>query len=265
MNGYEKTYEVLAPRLRGCDFEKAAADLGLLYDAGGSVRVDFLRRHYRIDETGVYETETQDKGTDTLYCENKTACLPPWLCQDRGTIPLSRQSKTEEASPRLETEKPSSCLAGKSSTDSDSDVNRKSVLIYYLTSGGRGEPVYQFKLLHNFAQGIFSGGGGSNWMSAPLRKTFSGDPYGSERFSRAMAALGAGPVAAKAGATSVWAYLLLPKMPVEIYFYEADDEFPCEVKVMYDSTALCFVPFETLAVLHGCLLNEIKRASLAET
>jgi hypothetical protein len=77
-----------------------------------------------------------------------------------------------------------------------------------------------------------------------------------------MAALGASPVAAKAGATSVWSYLLLPKMPVEIFFYEADEEFPCDVKVMYDSTALRFVPFETLAVLHGCLLNEIKRASL---
>jgi hypothetical protein len=233
MNGYEKTYEVLVPRLYGCDFEKAAADLGLLYDADGSVRVDFLRRHYRIDETGVYETETQekqDKGTDTLSCEDKTECLSP-------------------------------CLAGKSSTDSDSDVNRKSVLIYYLTSGGRGEPVYQFKLLHNFAQGIFSGGGGADWMSAPLRKTFSEGADGPDRFFRAMAVLGASPVAAKASATSVWSYLLLPKMPVEIYFYKADEEFACDVKVMYDSTALHFVPLETLAVLHGCLLNEIKRAA----
>jgi hypothetical protein len=144
-------------------------------------------------------------------------------------------------------------------------VNRKSVLIYYLTSGGCGEPVYQFQLLHNFAQGIFAGGGGASWMSAPLRETFSEGASGTDKFAGAMSALGASAEAPKAGATSVWSYLLLPKMPVEIYFYEADEEFPCDVKVMYDSTALRFVPFETLAVLNGCLLHEIKRASLAET
>ena len=213
LNGYEKTYEVLVPRLSGCDFIKAAGELGLVYKAG-SVHVDFLLRHYAIDESGVYETD----------------------------------ERINES---------------KSSTDRDSDVNRKSVLIYYLTWGGQGEPVYQFRLFHSFAQGIFSGGSvEKNWMSASLRKILSDGGDGNIRFAQAMSVLGAIQQPATGGATSVWSYSLLPKMPVEIYYYEADDEFPCEVKVMYDRTALNFVPFETLGVLGSCLHNEIKRILL---
>lgn len=213
LNGYEKTYEVLVPRLSGCDFIKVAEELGLVYK-DGLVHVDFLLRHYVIDENGVRETgEVIDEST--------------------------------------------------SPTDRDSDVNRKSVLIYYLTWGGRGEPVYQFKLFHSFSQGIFSGGAvEKNWMSASLRRILSDGGDGAVRFTQAMSVLGADRKPATGGATSVWSYLLLPKMPVEIYYYEADEEFPCEVKVMYDSTALNFVPFETLGVLGSCLHNEIKRILL---
>jgi hypothetical protein len=144
--------------------------------------------------------------------------------------------------------------------ESDGDFNRKSVLIYYLTSGGRGEPFYQFKLLHHFSEGVFSGDrGNSNWMSDPLQKVFG--EY-TEKFVKAMQVLGAEQQESKAGATSVWSYQLLPKMPIEIYFYEEDEEFSCETKIMYDGTALKFVPFETLAVLNGCLISEIK--SIAE-
>jgi hypothetical protein len=157
--------------------------------------------------------------------------------------------------------------------NSDGDFNRKSVLIYYLTSGGRGEPYHQFKLLHHFSDGVFSGDrGNTNWMSNPLRKVFSeavdpatplrsaqDDVQGVKRFAATMQALGAEEQETKAGATSVWSYRLLPKMPIEIYFYEEDEEFPCETKIMYDGTALNFVPFETLAVLNGCLVGEIKK------
>ena len=210
LNGYEKTYEVLVPRLAGCDFERAAKDLGLVYK-DGIVHADFLLRHYTIDETGVHEA-------------------------------LGTPDET------------------KTPTDSDSDVNRKSVLIYYLTWGGKGEPLYQFKLFHSFSQGIFSGGATeTNWMSASLRRILSDGGNGAERFEAAMKVFGATQKPTTGGATSIWSYQVLPKIPVEIYYYDADEEFPCEVKVMYDRTALNFVPFETLGVLGSCLHNEIKR------
>ena len=219
LNGYEKTYEVLVPRLSGCDFERAAADLGLMYK-DGIVHVDFLLRHYTIDETGVHEIESTN---ETYERANET----------------------------------------KSTTDSDSDVNRKSVLIYYLTWGGRGEPAYQFKLFHSFSHGIFSGGATeTNWMSASLRRILSEGGDGATRFEETMNVFGATQKPVTGGATSIWSYQVLPKIPVEIYYYEADEEFPCEVKVMYDSTALNFVPFETLGVLGSCLHNEIKRTLL---
>jgi hypothetical protein len=61
----------------------------------------------------------------------------------------------------------------------------------------------------------------------------------------------------RGGANSIWLYWLLPKMPVEIYYYDADEEYPCMVKFKYDKTALTFVPFETLVVMNSCLIKEI--------
>jgi hypothetical protein len=265
-SGYELTYYNLIPRLADCDFATVASQLGLSVLPDGKIPIIFLRREYLIGHDGVVDIN--------------------------------------------------------GGGESDCDFNRKSILIYYLTSGGRGEPFYQFKLLHHFSDGVFSGDrGNTNWMSDPLRKVFSEavDPAtplrsaqddvqgveiagqarndacgverfaattlacgaarfaattlacgaarfattmltcGAERFVATMKELGAEQQESKAGATSVWSYQLLPKMPIEIYFYEEDDEFPCETKIMYDGTALNFVPFETLAVLNGCLISEIKR------
>ncbi|MDR3161466.1 MAG: DUF3786 domain-containing protein [Spirochaetaceae bacterium] len=50
---------------------------------------------------------------------------------------------------------------------------------------------------------------------------------------------------------------LLPRMPVKVVHYEADEEFPCEVKIFYDKTALNFLDFEPLAVLNGCFINAL--------
>jgi hypothetical protein len=78
-----------------------------------------------------------------------------------------------------------------------------------------------------------------------------------------MAVLGATEGAAKASADASFFYPLLPKLPVQIDYYAADDEFPCEVKFLYDRRALDFLPFETLAVAGGCLVGEI--AHIART
>jgi len=137
--------------------------------------------------------------------------------------------------------------------DDDAYVNNKSVLIYYLTSGGFGEPQYRYSLLHHFSQGLFSGRQ-DNWMATPLIRKLSGDK---EKFFEAMKRLGARYEGSRSMASHTWHYDALPKIPVEIYFYEADEEFSADVKMMFDDAALRFVPFETLAVLNGCLFKAI--------
>jgi hypothetical protein len=196
-NGYEHTYDVMAPELLRCDFQKVAPQVGLAVDPDGTVHVDFLLRHYIIDHDGVH---------------------------DAGGI-------------------------------GHGDVNRRTVLIYYMITGGHENPLGEYHLLHNFSSGVFSGNNSDvDWMTSPLTRTYGGRQ---ELFEQAMEILGAHSIPAKAAADGTWAYQLLPKMPVEIYYYCEDDEFPCKVEIKFDKTALSFVPFETLAVLNGCLIKEI--------
>ena len=143
------------------------------------------------------------------------------------------------------------------------NINCRGVLIWYLTHGGEHgdglEPAGEFQLLHQFSSGVFTGGGKDlNWMARPLAKLFGGSPQaGLDACRRAMAALGALETAIKAGADASFFYRLLPKLPVRIDYYAADDEFPCEVKFLFDQRSLDFLPFETLAVAGACLIGEI--------
>jgi len=138
-------------------------------------------------------------------------------------------------------------------------INCRGVLIYYLTQGGVGEPAGEFQLLHQFSSGIFTGDGKDlNWMARSLAKIFGGErETGLAACRRAMAILGAEETTASASADASFFYRLLPKLPARIDYYAADDEFPCEVKFLFDQRALDFLPFETLAVAAGCLVGEI--------
>ncbi|MDR3315014.1 MAG: DUF3786 domain-containing protein [Coriobacteriales bacterium] len=139
-----------------------------------------------------------------------------------------------------------------------SHINCRSVLIYYVTWGGKGEPYQRYQQLHQFSGGIFTGGGskerGADWMLSPLTEQFNGKP---ELFEATMEVMGAKRCPASASGVTTWHYLVLPKMPIEIRYYEKDDEFDCEVHILFDQTATQFTPFETLCVLHGCLVSEI--------
>jgi hypothetical protein len=135
------------------------------------------------------------------------------------------------------------------------NVNILSVLVYYAISPGTASPLYDFTLMHNFSQGLFTGARpGDNWMAAPLIREFGGD-YAA--FAAAAGELGMVYGGARAGGEHTWDYLLLPRMPVRAVCYEADDEFPWDVKIFYDKTALNFLDFEPLAVLNGCFINAL--------
>jgi hypothetical protein len=47
----------------------------------------------------------------------------------------------------------------------------------------------------------------------------------------------------------------LPKIPLQIIYYDEDDEFPCEVQILFDKNAARFMEFECLAFLEGCLVR----------
>ena len=133
------------------------------------------------------------------------------------------------------------------------DVNVLSVLIYYAVSVGKVEPLYRFSLLKNFTKGMFSGSEFSlNWMSAPLTRKFSKD-Y--NLFKRTAQKIGMELISEK-NSSHTWLYFLLPKIPIQLVYYEEDDEYPCDIQIMYDLTASDYLEFEPQAFLTGCFIRE---------
>ncbi|HHT9110608.1 MAG TPA: DUF3786 domain-containing protein [Candidatus Brocadiaceae bacterium] len=94
----------------------------------------------------------------------------------------------------------------------------------------------------------------SKWMTDSLGKIFSGD-Y--EKFSETMCRLG-GVFNGKLNSGGYsWLLEVLPKIPIQIVYYDGDDEFPCEVQILFDKNASRFMEFECLAFLEGCLVRAL--------
>ena len=131
------------------------------------------------------------------------------------------------------------------------NVNNRSVLAYYTLSQGVGEPAFSYVPISYFAgPGNYSAN--IKWMTDPLGKTFNGDYV---TFSETMCRLGGvfnGKL--KSGGYS-WLLKALPKIPLQIIYNDGDDEFPCEVQILFDKNASLFMEFECLAFLEGCLVR----------
>ena len=132
------------------------------------------------------------------------------------------------------------------------NVNNRSVLAYYTLSKGVGEPAFSYVPISYFAGTGITFSTNVKWMTDPLGKTFSGNYV---TFSETMCRLGGvfnGKL--KSGGYS-WLLKALPKIPLQIIYYEGDDEFPCEVQILFDKNASRFMEFECLAFLEGCLVR----------
>jgi hypothetical protein len=109
--------------------------------------------------------------------------------------------------------------------------------------------------MHYFTHGLFtSNNSGFDWMIEPLRKEFGTD-Y--QKFHEAALELGMEYAGSRVAGEYTWYYSLLPKIPIKVVYYEADDEFPCEIRIYYDKTVLEFIDFEPLAILNGCFVGAL--------
>jgi hypothetical protein len=132
------------------------------------------------------------------------------------------------------------------------NVNNRSVLAYYLLSKGKGEPAYSYVPINNLTGVAITSSTNTKWITDQLGKTFSED-YAT--FSETICRLGGvfnGKL--KSGGYS-WLLEALPKILLQIVYYERDDEFPCEVQILFDKNASSFLEFECLAFLEGCLVR----------
>lgn len=133
------------------------------------------------------------------------------------------------------------------------DVNNYSVLLYYLLSKGSGVPENSYVLFESFP----AMAGGLNvqnrLMNTPLEEYFNNDYT---KFSAAAMKL-AGIEEESSSGKHVWKFVVLPKIPLRIVFYEPDDEFPVNVQIMLDKTATQFLEFECLAFMVGCFVRAL--------
>jgi hypothetical protein len=132
------------------------------------------------------------------------------------------------------------------------NVNNLSVLAYYTLSEGIGEPAFSFVPISNLAGTGIVFTKNIEWVTDPLGKTFSGNYT---TFCKTMCRLGGvfnGKL--KSGGYS-WLLKVLPKILLQIVYYEGDDEFPCKVQILFDKNASRFMEFECLAFLEGCFVR----------
>ncbi|HII90874.1 MAG TPA: DUF3786 domain-containing protein [Methanosarcina sp.] len=134
------------------------------------------------------------------------------------------------------------------------NVNNLNVLAYYSLSKGVGEPAFSYVPISYLSGAGITFSTNTKWMTDPLGKTFNED-YAA--FSETICRLGGifdGKL--KSGGYS-WLLKALPKIILQIVYYDGDDEFPCEVQILFDKNASCFLEFECLAFLEGCLVRAL--------
>ncbi|MDR2842988.1 MAG: DUF3786 domain-containing protein [Spirochaetaceae bacterium] len=138
----------------------------------------------------------------------------------------------------------------------NSDVtgfNIKSILGYYALSKCNVIPGSDFAPLGSFSSGVFSNS--SSWNSAAAKSVQDAFKNGYQTFSNVAEKLGMLFKESRGSGKYLWSYTLLPKIPVQIAYYEGDEDFPSNIITLFDKSAISVLNFEQLAVLSSCLTS----------
>lgn len=132
--------------------------------------------------------------------------------------------------------------------------NHKSVLAHYLMSTGRKPLTGEYLPIGRLTGMIDTGASPSDNLIRPLTEKF-GDKY--DRFAEAARKLGGQHEGRSPAGGESWLFSPLPYLPLQVVFFEADEEFEAEVKVLFDSSAPGFVAYECLELLEIILVAEL--------
>lgn len=137
-------------------------------------------------------------------------------------------------------------------------LNHRIVMAYYIMHGGRGENAGRFAPYRELPGGQDFARALSQIVESRAAAFFGGKL---DKLKAAALALGAAPGEEYAPGDASFVVDALPKLPLLMSFYDADEDFPAEVKVFYDITAPNFLDLECLAVLGLLLVQELEAAA----
>jgi hypothetical protein len=122
-----------------------------------------------------------------------------------------------------------------------------SVLIHYILNGSRSRPAGRFVTFVELAGPLFKQDSyAADALERPLIKRFQGRVP--ELLAAALSVGGRRGGEAGMGSVSLL-FDLLPHLPLQLVFYERDDEFPARATLLCDFNATRLIDFEVLAVL----------------
>ncbi|MDR2141345.1 MAG: DUF3786 domain-containing protein [Deltaproteobacteria bacterium] len=128
-------------------------------------------------------------------------------------------------------------------------VDVKSVVAHYLTSRGRGPLKGEYVPINRLTGISVSPSSPSSNLAKPL-EMIDGD-YA--RFQKAASQIGGQYQGAVSSGAQSWLFGGLPLLPVKIDFFEKDEEFPFELKILFDSSANIIASYECLELYIMCL------------
>lgn len=128
-----------------------------------------------------------------------------------------------------------------------------SALIHYVLLGSEKRPAGKFVAFSELAGPLFKHGGySSGALESPIAKRFQGRVEDLIFKAESMG----GRLGGQAGQGAIsLVFDLVPHIPLQLVFYDRDDEFPARATLLCDQNATLLIDFEALAVLTTVFVN----------
>ncbi|MDR2300494.1 MAG: DUF3786 domain-containing protein [Deltaproteobacteria bacterium] len=136
-------------------------------------------------------------------------------------------------------------------------IDAQSVVAHYLASQGRADLTGEFVPIGRLTGIGVTSGSPSESLTKPLSNLI-GPQY--DLFAQAAPKIGGVHKGLSQAGAQAWDFGL-PKLPARVEFFEADDEFEAEIKLLFDSTANRYVNYECLELYTMCIVVDLLMAA----
>ncbi|MBF0528190.1 MAG: DUF3786 domain-containing protein [Deltaproteobacteria bacterium] len=133
-------------------------------------------------------------------------------------------------------------------------ITSRLCLAYYLLHAGRGNLEQTWVAYRDFKDGAFFHTAYAQLVENEIAGTFAGRL---PRLRETVDRIGGEVLPTDSGGDLCAKFLMLPRIPLSVVFYDADDDFPASARVLYDASATRFLDMECLAVLGLILKDEL--------